>query len=218
MGIKNPILRPPVIGGLLFTGIVEANSHVLEISQGDQSLTLLLQRPADFNDIKIGDSIACNGVCLTVEEFNDESMQFTIGFETLQITGWTLEQLAQSSFNLERSLKFGDRIHGHLVSGHVDNQTQLKKKEMAGDCLLLDFELPDAQSKEVWKKSSVAINGVSLTVNWVENSQFQVCLVPETLKKTNLQSLTEGDWVNIETDYYMKGLLSSQGEWNAQST
>ena len=199
----------------MFTGIVEAKAEIIEITEGQQSLIVVLPRPEIFDDIKIGDSIACNGVCLTVEKFDSKTMQFTIGYETLQITGWTKDFLSNKSFNLERSLKFGDRIHGHLVSGHVDNVSKLVKKEMAGDCLLLDFILPEAQSKEVWKKSSVALNGVSLTVNFVENSQFQVCLVPETLRKTNMDDLSVGDPINIETDYYMKGLLSSQGEMNA---
>lgn len=199
----------------MFTGIIEQKAKILEIHDGDESIQVVLEQPENFDDLSIGDSIACNGVCLTVESFNGKTMNFTIGFETLKITGWTSEFLKNKSFNVERSLKFGDRIHGHLVSGHVDNVTKVTGKEMAGDCLLLNFALPQEQSKEVWKKSSVALNGVSLTVNWVENDEFQVCLVPETLRKTNLDDLEVGQRVNIETDYYMKGLLSSQGEMNA---
>lgn len=199
----------------MFTGIIEEKAKILEISAGDQSLQIKVQRPKDFTDIRVGDSIACNGVCLTVESFNSEVMNFTIGFETLQITGWTLQALENSFLNLERSLRFGDRIHGHLVSGHVDTVTPLVSKEWAGDCLLLNFQLPERQSSQVWEKSSVALNGVSLTVNWIENNEFQVCLVPETLRKTNLDDLQTGQSVNLETDYYMKGLLKSQGVKNA---
>lgn len=199
----------------MFTGIIEEKSPIVEIMSGDQSLQIKVVRPKSFDDIKIGDSIASNGVCLTVETFDESFMTFTIGFETLQITGWTKGALENSHLNLERSLRFGDRIHGHLVSGHVDTQTTLTKKEWAGDCLLLNFELPQKQAKEIWKKSSVALNGVSLTVNWVENNEFQVCLVPETLRKTNLDDLVENQRVNLETDYYMKGLLNSQGETHA---
>jgi riboflavin synthase len=195
----------------VFTGIIEAKSKILEVTPGQDSLQIVVQRPQNFDDIKIGDSICCNGVCLTVETFNPETMTFTIGFETLKITGWTEERLKNSTLNLERSLRFGDRIHGHLVSGHVDTRSKLKKKEWAGDCLLLNVEVPEKRASEIWEKSSVAINGVSLTVNWIENNEFQVCLVPETLRKTNLDELTQGEPVNIETDYYMKGLLKSQG-------
>lgn len=199
----------------MFTGIIEANSKVIEAFAGKESIQLVLEQPPHFDDLSIGDSIACNGVCLTVESFNGQTMSFTIGHETLQITGWTLDLIKTFRFNLERSLKFGDRIHGHLVSGHVDNTTKVVAKEKAGDCLLLTFELPEKQKKEIWKKSSAAINGVSLTVNWVEDSKFQVCLVPETLRQTNLDDLQVGQTVNIETDYYMKGLLSSQGVTHA---
>lgn len=199
----------------MFTGIIEANSKVIEAFAGKESIQLVLEQPPHFDDLSIGDSIACNGVCLTVESFNGQTMSFTIGHETLQITGWTLDLIKTFRFNLERSLKFGDRIHGHLVSGHVDNTTKVVAKEKAGDCLLLTFELPEKQKKEIWKKSSAAINGVSLTVNWVEDSKFQVCLVPETLRQTNLDDLQVGQTVNIETDYYMKGLLTAKGEIHA---
>ena len=199
----------------MFTGIIEEKSKVLEVQAGEQSLQVTVVRPKSFDDLHIGDSIACNGVCLTVENFNEKTINFTIGYETLKVTGWTSLQLRGATFNLERSLCFGDRIHGHLVSGHVDTQTSLLKKDWAGDCLLLNFKLPEKQRAEVWEKSSVALNGVSLTVNWVEDNQFQVCLVPETLRKTNMDELEQGERVNLETDYYMKGLLSSQGERNA---
>ncbi len=199
----------------MFTGIVEANSKIIEIQQGDQSLQIQLARPVSFDDIKIGDSVACNGVCLTVEAYDKETMKFTVGHETLQVTGWSAPELQQASFNLERSLRFGDRIHGHLVSGHVDAVSTLKVKEWAGDCLLLTFQLPAHRRNEIWEKSSVAINGVSLTVNWVDAVDFQVCLIPETLRQTNMDALEEGQTVNIETDYYMKGLLKSQGVQNA---
>lgn len=200
----------------MFTGIIEEKSKIIEVLKGDQSLQILCARPTIFDDLKIGDSIASNGVCLTLEKFNEKTLTFTIGHETLQVTGWTQEQLQNTNLNMERSLKFGDRIHGHMVSGHVDAVTQVTGKEMVGDCLILKFQLPEKQRKEIWKKSSVALNGVSLTVNHVEQDQFDVCLVPETLRKTNLENLEVGDSVNLETDYYMKGLLNSQGVLNAQ--
>lgn len=199
----------------MFTGIIEENSQILTVEPGDQSLQIVVQRPKTFDDISIGDSIACNGVCLTIEAFDEQTMTFTIGFETLQITGWSFDQLSGKTLNLERSLRFGDRIHGHLVSGHVDDRSKLLKKEWAGDCLLLNIELPKTRSLEIWEKSSVALNGVSLTVNWIRDGEFQVCLVPETLRKTNMDHLEEGQSINLETDYYMKGLLKSQGAKNA---
>lgn len=202
----------------MFTGIIEEKAKVIEVTDYDQSLRVVLEKPISFDDLKIGDSIACNGVCLTVEAFDNSSMSFTIGYETLQITGWSKDQIKAQSFNLERSLRFGDRIHGHMVSGHVDDQSQLLKMENQGECLILDFQLPPNHKNLVWEKSSVAVNGVSLTVNKVDSSldSFQVCLIPETLRKTNFESLTVGQRVNIETDYYMKGLLHSRGAADAQ--
>lgn len=195
----------------MFTGIIEETSPVLEVISGDQSLQIAVARPSSFDDIHGGDSIACNGVCLTVETFDSKKILFTIGFETLKITGWTADFFKDRVLNLERSLRFGDRIHGHMVSGHVDAPSKVLKKQWQGDCLLLNFELPQKHQTEVWEKSSVALNGVSLTVNWVEGTEFQVCLVPETLRKTNMEQLQEGQTINLETDYYMKGLLKSQG-------
>ncbi len=199
----------------MFTGIIEDKATILQVLPKDQSIQIVVGRPRDFDDLSIGDSVACNGVCLTVEAFDSETITFTIGFETLQITNWNPQQLESQTLNLERSLKFGDRIHGHLVSGHVDTTTTLVKKQWAGECLLLDFEVPASFSKLIWEKSSVAINGVSLTVNSIKDNVFQVCLIPETLRKTNFEEINESSKVNIETDYYMKGLLKSQGAINA---
>lgn len=199
----------------MFTGIIEEKSPILEVIAGDQSLQIKVVRPKSFDDIKVGDSIACNGVCLTLEDFNEANMLFTIGYETLQITGWTAQILEGQVLNLERSLRFGDRIHGHMVSGHVDSPSCVMDKKWVGDCLLLNFEIPEKHQSEIWAKSSVALNGVSLTVNSVENGQLQVCLVPETLRKTNLDQLQPGQKVNLETDYYMKGLLQAKGAFNA---
>ena len=199
----------------MFTGIVEAQARVVEASLGDQSIQVLIEKPAIFDDLNIGDSVACNGVCLTVESFNENTMAMTIGFETLQITGWKPENLIEKPINLERSLRFGDRIHGHMVSGHVDTRVSILSKRFEGECLIYDISLPSEKREEIWAKSSVALNGVSLTVNGVNHESFQVCLIPETLRKTNLENLSEGEWINLETDYYMKGLLKARDVNNA---
>lgn len=199
----------------MFTGIIEAQSNILEARLGDHSIRILLERPSDFDDLKPGDSIACNGVCLTVEAFDETTISMTIGHETLLITGWDPQSLMEKPFNLERSLRFGDRVHGHIVSGHVDGRSTLLDKKWEGDCLVLEVAIPQARKAEIWKKSSVTLNGVSLTVNDVSNDCFQVCLIPETLKKTNLEKLEPGDPVNLETDYYMKGLLNARDIGNA---
>ena len=120
------------------------------------------------------------------------------------------ETLLNKTVNLERSLRFGDRIHGHLVSGHVDGTTTLIKRQVAGDCLLLDFQMPSNFEIYFWKKGSITVNGVSLTINEITSKIFSVCLIPETIKKTNLEKLTINQTVSFECDYFMKGFLNAR--------
>src|SRR4051812_1007571 len=104
----------------MFSGIVEAQSRILKAEQDQNLVRITVEKPTDFNDLNAGDSIATSGVCLTVERFDEKTIQFALGAETLQVTGWTAEKLKGLQVNLERSLRFGDRVHGHVVSGHVD--------------------------------------------------------------------------------------------------
>ena len=194
----------------MFTGFIEATTSVVSAVYKNQSISLVLKRPEKFHDLSTGDSLACNGVCLNLEEFDKQIMKFTIGYETLRITGWKAESIPSTSFNLERSLKFGGAVHGHLVTGHVDVSTQLTKREEKGNCLLVNFQLPEKQKPQIYEKCYIAINGVSLTVNDVDKDQFQVCLVPETLRQTQLGCLKKGNFVNIETDYCIKGLVKAR--------
>lgn len=194
----------------MFTGIIEATSEIIEAQLGDDCLRIQVEKPAGFDDISVGDSIACNGVCLTVEKVKKKSLRFAIGHETLKITHWEKMDFAEKPINLERSLVYGERIHGHLVSGHVDQMVELLDMKSEGESLVLKFSLPKELAPYIWKKSSVTVNGVSLTVNNVRTEDFDVCLIPETLKKTNLSSLAVGDRVTIESDYYMKGLLQAK--------
>ncbi len=202
----------------MFTGIIEAQRPIRQILKGKESLQIFVEQPDFFDDLHIGDSIACNGVCLTLEKLIENQMVFTIGYETLQITHWDETALLKRPLNLERSLRFGDRIHGHLVSGHVDTQVALLERQRLGESLILSFEVPPKHRAEIWKKSSVTLNGVSLTINEIDDQKFQVCLIPETLRKTNLDQIEVGEKVNFESDYYMKGFLKSQEVTSAYST
>lgn len=202
----------------MFTGIVEAKAKVLQAQVKPHAIQILIERPPHFDDIHRGDSVACNGVCLTVEEFDASTMTFTIGHETLLVTAWGREDLVNQLWNLERSLKFGDRIHGHLVSGHVDGLALLTQKQWQGECLVLWLEAPADLNRFIWKKGGVALNGVSLTVNEVQGPTFSVCLIPETIQQTQLASLEVGASLNLEVDYYMKGLLQARGESYEQPT
>ncbi len=193
----------------MFTGIIETTQKIVDVQEKDQSITIQVTKPASFDDLRVGDSIATDGVCLTVEDFSSY-LVFTLGFETLKVMGWNKSNLIGRTVNLERSLRFGDRIHGHLVSGHADGTTSLVKREVVGDCLILDFKRPQGFGQYFWKKGSITINGVSLTLNEVNADSFSVCLIPETLKKTNLDMVKIGDLVSFECDYFMKGFLNAR--------
>jgi riboflavin synthase len=108
--------------------------------------------------------------------------------------------------NLERSLKFGDRIHGHLVSGHVDSLAKVEFREDLGDSLILGFRYSPKLQPLVWLKGSITLNGVSLTVNKSQENYLEVCLIPETLKRTNLKALKIGETVTVEPDYMTKSM------------
>jgi riboflavin synthase len=191
----------------MFSGIIEARAKVQQATQMPSLVQIRVERPREFDDIRLGDSVCTNGVCLTVEAFDADTMQFALGAETLAITGWSAAALLGSHVNLERSMRLGDRIHGHLVSGHVDAMGSIKKITPEGGSIFIDIEVPEKLLAYIWKKGSWAMNGVSLTVNSIENNVVQVCLIPETLKRTNLGELKAGSPVSIEVDTVARGLI-----------
>lgn len=195
----------------MFSGIVETCSSVTVARPGAETLHISIQRPNIFNDLNRGDSVAVDGVCLTVEAFDESQMAFTLGPETLRVTGWTPEGVINKAVNLERSLRLNDRVHGHLVTGHVDGTASVMEAVPEGETLRLTIEIPRALKRLVWPKGSVAVNGVSLTVNQVTAETFTVGLIPETLARTNLKALKSGDRVNLEADNLARGLLHNAG-------
>jgi len=201
----------------MFSGIVESIGQILKIAPGQKSFQIWVARPKEFNDLEVGDSIAIDGVCLTAERFDDALIQFTVGLETMTLLGWTPKILENKIVNLERSLEFGSRVHGHLVTGHVDALGEVVKVDLQGDCLILGIQIPVECQGYVWKKGSLTVNGVSLTVNSVVEGVIELCLVPETLRRTNLKELKVNQYVNIETDYLAKCFLHSktQGLWSS---
>lgn len=192
----------------MFSGIVETQSPILEVRRERELVRIQIARPSDFDDIRIGDSISSNGVCLTVEAFDQQTMTFALGAETLKVTGWTEAALRDRRLNLERSLRMGDRIHGHMVTGHVDGVGEVVKVEDLGGSTQIDIRVPTSLAKFFWRKGSWAVNGVSLTINDAENGIVSSCLIPETLKRTNLDQLRAGDRVNLEVDAMARGLIT----------
>lgn len=194
----------------MFSGIVETTAQIVRIEKNGSVYQILVQKPEDFNDIKIGDSIAVNGVCLTVERINPETLQFAIGPETLKITNWENYLKKDLSLNLERSMRLGDRIHGHLVTGHVDGLGKIVDAISTEGTLFFAVQFPEKFKKFIWKKGSLCVQGVSLTVNEVDNDVASFYLIPETLKKTNLKDIKAGDSINLEFDYMAKAAIHYQ--------
>jgi len=189
----------------MFTGIVQSQANVISIQTKNQLSRLVISVATSLvSQLEIGASIAINGVCLTVVEYKPyQEGSYTIVFdvidETLRIT--TLGALVVGdSVNIERSLKIGDELGGHIVSGHVQYQSTLVKKEETPTNTALYFNCDEAWLKYIFEKGFITINGTSLTIGKIKENSFSVHLIPETLTRTNLGKLVLGDKVNIEFD------------------
>lgn len=194
----------------MFSGIVESVQPILKAESLPGVVRIEVQKPDFFDDLKLGDSIATDGICLTVEAFSESHIQFALAMETLKVLGWPdADSLPGRRVNLERSLRYGDRIHGHLVSGHVDSLARVQKSDLQGGSLFLTIEVAPQVLPFLWQKGSVTLNGVSLTINELGGQSLQVCLIPETLKRTNLGDLKPGDVLNVEPDWMAKALVRS---------
>ena len=199
----------------MFTGIIQSKGSIKEIFSSSDGARLKINTNAlDLSDSKVGDSIAIDGVCLTVTELTESSFTADISNETLTCT--TFSALKQGkNVNLERSLRVNQGIDGHLVSGHVDGIGAVNSIEKDGDSVRIKIEVQDNIIKYIAKKGSICINGVSLTVNSVENNFFDVNIVPHTLSATTLGDLSLQSNVNIEIDQiarYVERLLSQNEE------
>ncbi len=198
----------------MFSGIIEAQSKVIATTPLDLAIRMEIHRPPHFSDIRVGDSLCTNGVCLTIEKFDLEKIQLCLGAETLKILDRSFENWLKYPLNIERSLRLGDRVHGHLVTGHVDGLARILKTYAEGESWQMRLEIPKLLHSFFWKKGSVCLNGVSLTVNEVyQNSVsgwIEVCLIPETMQKTNLKFYDVDQFLSVESDYLAKAYINSQ--------
>lgn len=192
----------------MFSGIIEAVSEIKSSLELVNAYRIQVEKPVEFNDLSLGDSIAVDGVCLTVEALDENKITFSLAAETIRVLQWSPTSWIGKRVNLERSLRFGDRIHGHLVTGHVDSLAEVLRAELEGESFFLSVKVSSSIVPYVWKKGSITINGVSLTVNEFKNSVVEVCLIPETLKRTNLGNLKSGQVVNIEPDYIARAVAA----------
>ncbi|MBK8525140.1 MAG: riboflavin synthase [Betaproteobacteria bacterium] len=201
----------------MFSGIVAAVGRITHLSPRlDENNTVRLTIDAGtlgLDDVALGDSIACNGVCLTVVELEKRegnSFRVDVSPETLSCTVGLAEP---GEINMEKALRLSDRLGGHLVSGHVDGVGEVLRFDAVGDNRLLEIRAPQALAKYIAKKGSVTVNGTSLTTNDVRGTDFTINLIPHTLQNTTLHQITPGSKVNLEVDLiarYCERLLSCQ--------
>jgi len=198
----------------MFSGIVAACGRIVAITPLQDGVRLTVDTAGlDLSDLRIGDSIANSGVCLTAVQVVDENVMFDVSRETLNCTAGL--DTVGNEVNLEKALCLSDRLGGHLVSGHVDGVGEVLRFEPIGESHELVIRAPEALAGYIARKGSVTINGVSLTVNRVEATDFSINLIPHTVAVTNLKRLKAGSLVNLEIDLiarYVERMLAWREE------
>lgn len=187
----------------MFTGLVESKTVVRRMEHEAAGIRLTIDRPSEFTDIRLGDSIAISGCCLTVIDRTPSTLDFQAGSETLSRTTLGLLKVG-SVVNCERSMQLGDRIGGHLVLGHVDGLGRLVTREDDAAWCRMVFGASPELTRQMASKGSIAVDGVSLTLVDVADTEFSIALIPFTLQHTTLGQLSPGDAVNLETDLLAK--------------
>jgi riboflavin synthase len=194
----------------LFTGIITDIGTVREIRPGGDT-TFVIETGLDLGDLALGASIACSGVCLTAIDHGVNWFAVQASAETLSRSNLK-EWRVGSRINLERALKAGDELGGHIVSGHVDALAEIVERRKEGDSERFAFRVPDEFARAVASKGSVALNGVSLTVNEVQGNRFGVNLIPHTLAHTTFGTAKVGDSVNFEVDMLARYVARLTGQ------
>ena len=182
----------------MFTGITTNIGIVKEVNK-NISGEYTIESDIDLSDVKVGSSILCSGICLTIVKKEKSFFTVNISEETLKVTN-SKNWKKGTKLNLEKSLKVGDELGGHIVTGHIDKTSCLIGKKKLQKSLILIFELPSELQRFVCKKGSIAIEGISLTVNQVEDKIFSISIIPHTFDITTLGSIKKGDIVNLEID------------------
>ena len=187
----------------MFTGLIEEQGKILSIEKDGTNLNIEVQAKLILSDLKLGDSIAIDGVCQTVTKIGSASFWVTAIDETLKLTNFNSYKLG-TKVNLERCLRPIDRLGGHIVQGHVDGIGTLVSIDNADGSYELTINIPAALDRYVIHKGSIALNGISLTVAGIEKNIVKVCIIPKTWEMTNLAQLKIGDQINIEVDQIAK--------------
>lgn len=190
----------------MFTGIVEATAKITALQSEQGSKLITIARPAHFEDIKLGSSIACNGICLTVLEYDSQSFTVQVMHETLSKSSAAFWKIG-SYLNLERALKLGERLDGHWVMGHIDRSVKFLRKALRGNTAYYHFELPAADRKYLIPQGSIAIDGTSLTIAELNLRDFAIALISHTIEHSIMPTLSPGALVNLEYDALGKYIL-----------
>ncbi|EKO3970251.1 riboflavin synthase [Vibrio fluvialis] len=195
----------------MFTGIVEAVGTLTAITPKGEDITISVDAgKLDMGDVKLGDSIATNGVCLTVVEFNSHSYSADLSLETLKKSGFA-DYKVGDKVNLEKAMLPTTRFGGHIVSGHVDGVGEIVERNPVGRALELWVAMPAELSKYVAEKGSITVDGISLTVNDLRKNAFKLTIVPHTTQETTIDHFQVGRKVNLEVDVmarYLERLLN----------
>ena len=193
----------------MFNGIIKHTGKISKIYKNNNNCIIEILSKIKFSKNEIGSSISCSGACLTLEKYKGNLSKFYISKETLNRTNFKSSNKGDL-INLEKSLKYGDRISGHFAQGHVDTTSIIKKIDFVGKSWFVNFKLPKKYKKYLIQKGSITINGVSLTISKILKDGFQIDVIPQTLKFTNLRYLKEKEVVNVEFDVlgkYIKSFL-----------
>jgi riboflavin synthase len=194
----------------MFTGIIQAVGQIDAITMSGSDIKLSIQAGnLSLDDVIIGDSIAINGVCLTVTQLNKTHFEAHVSKETLSVT---VGLSSKNAVNLEKALRLQDRLGGHLVSGHVDGVGNVMQFDQAGDCWLLTIRASHEISKYIAKKGSICVDGVSLTVNSILQDTFSMNIIPHTLESTTFKHLKIGSQINLEIDQIAR-YVERMTEW-----
>ena len=191
----------------MFSGIIKHTGKISKIYNNSSNCTMEILSKIKFSKFEIGSSVSCSGTCLTLEKYERNLSRYYISRETINRTNFKFLNKGDL-INLEKPLKYGDRISGHYVQGHVDTISAIKKIDLVGKSWFINFKLLKSYKKYLVQKGSISINGVSLTISKILKDGFQIVIIPQTLKLTNLIYLKEKDVVNVEFDILSKYIKS----------
>ena len=191
----------------MFNGIIKKTGKIKRIYKNNKSYFVEIQSDIKFYKSEIGTSVSCSGACLTLEKVNGNLSRYFLSHETISKTNFKTAK-KDDVINLEKSLKYGERISGHFVQGHIDTTSRIKKIDLVGNSWFINFNLSKRYKKYIIQKGSITINGVSLTISKILKDGFQVVIIPQTLKLTNLIYLKNKVMVNLEFDVIGKYINS----------